>query len=184
MSRTNERTGHPAWLLVTGPIVALAAIVFVWTGIDRVGAVGPLDKAKLGWLIAVPLTLLVPLLTAWAGSRIGRYGRPTMAAIVGLGAGLAVGWPIWVSYAGQCATLGLPTPLAPIATLSAIVALTMLGSVLAAGAALDLRRPRPVAIGLAFASAAAVFAIGFVVVAFMWTSLFFGTCVVRPQVTP
>jgi hypothetical protein len=184
MSRTNERTGPPAWLLVTGPIVALAAVALAWTWIDRAGAMGPLDKAKLFWLITVPLTLLLPLITAWAGGRLGRFGRPTMGVIVGLCAGLAVGWPMWVSFAGRCATVGLPTPLAPIATTSSIVALTMLGAVLAAGAALDVGRSRQVTVGLAFISAAAVFAIGFAVFALLAGSLFFGHCVIRPPTMP
>jgi hypothetical protein len=186
MSRTNERMGPPAWLLVTGPIVALAAVAFAWTWIGDAGGVGPLDRAKGFWLIAVPLTLLIPLLTAWAGGRLARYGRPAMAAVVGLGAGLAVGWPMWVSFAGQCATVRLPTPLAPIATASTIVALTMFGAVLAVGTVLDLQRPRRAAVRLAFAfaSAAIVFAIGFGVFALLSGSMFFGHCVIRPQVTP
>ena len=184
MARTTERAGHPVWLLVAAPLLALAAVVLLWTGIDVVGEIGPLDKAKLGWLVGLPLTLLVPVLAAWAGGRLGPWGRPTLAVLVGLGAGAAVGWPVWIAYAGQCAAAGLSVPVSTIATIGALVGLTMFAAVLAAGPALDGARSRPVTMGLAFVSAAVVFVVGFVTFALLSSSLLFGQCVVRPGITP
>lgn len=184
MERTTDRSGLPGWLLIAIPVLGLVATVVVWVAIDAVGAIGPLDKAKLGWLVAVPMTLLLPVLTAWAGGRLGRWGRPTLAALVGLMAGVAVGWPIWVSLASQCAAVGRPAPLASVVATSTIVGLTMFGAVLAAGVALDLDRPRRVAAVLAIVSAAAVCVIGFVVFVVLSFVLFFGQCSVRPGITP
>ena len=133
MARTSDRSALPGWLLLATPVIALIAIVFVWTAIDNIGEIGPLDKAKLGWLVAVPLTLMLPVLTAWAGGRLGRFGRPILAALVGLAAGFAVGWPIWVELAGQCSAVGRPTPLGSVAATSTIVGLTLFAAVLAAG---------------------------------------------------
>ncbi len=184
MARTSERAGYPAWLLVAAPIVALAAVVILWTAIDAVGEIGPLDKAKLGWLVAVPSTLLIPVLAAWAGGGLGRLGRPALAALVAIGAGAAVGWPVWMEYASRCAAAGLPVPVSPIATIGAIVGLTMCAAVLAAGAALDRMRSGLIGVVLAFVSAALVFAIGFGIFALMSGFLLFGHCVVRPGITP
>jgi len=184
VARTNDRSELPVWLLVAIPAVFVAGVVFVWVAIDTLGAVGPLDKAKLGWLVAVPLTLALPVLTAWAGGQLGRWGRPVLAALVGLVAGLAVAWPIWVSFSGLCAAVGRPVPIVSIATTGMIVGLTLFGAVLAAGAALDLNRTRRTASALAFVSAAVVCAIGFAVFVLLSIMLFFGQCAVRSQITP
>jgi hypothetical protein len=184
MARTTDRSELPGWLLAAIPAVALLAVVFVWVAIDTVGAIGPLDKAKLGWLVAVPLTFALPVLTAWAGGQLGRWGRPVLAALVGLAAGLAIAWPIWVSYSGLCAAVGRPVPIVSIATTGMIVGLTLFGAVVASGAALDLNRPRRTASALAFVSAAVVCAIGFAVFVLFSIMLFFGQCAVRPQITP
>jgi hypothetical protein len=184
VARTNERAGLPTWLLVAAPLVALVAVVLLWMGIDVIGEIGPLDKAKLGWLVAVPLTILVPVLAAWAGGRLGRSGRPILAAVVGLGAGLAVGWPVWIAYATQCAAVGLPIPISPIATTAAIVGLTMATAVLASGFALGGGRSGLARIALACGAAAACYVGGFIVYVLMSPSLLFGQCVVRPGITP
>ncbi len=184
MERTSDRPALPGWLLIATPVIALIGIVFVWTAIDNVGAIGPLDKAKLGWLVAVPLTLMLPVLTAWAGGRLGPWGRPILAALVGLAAGFAVGWPIWVELAGQCSAVGRPTPLGSVAATSTIVGLTLFAAVLAVGAALDLNRSPRITAGLALAVSAVICAIGFAAwVAFAFV-LFFGQCAVRPGITP
>jgi hypothetical protein len=184
MTHTSRQEGLPGWLLVSAPVAALVAVVALWVGIDVVGEVGPLDKAKLGWLVAVPLTLAVPVLAAWTGGRLRRPGRAVIGAIVGVGAALAIGWPMWIAYAGQCAAVGLAVPISPIATIAAIVGLTMFVGVLAAGRALDADRPGPVVVGLAFVSAAVAFAIRFGIFVLMSPSLLFGQCVVRPLITP
>ena len=185
MARLSGRQGLQSWFLVAAPLVALAAVVFLWAAIDAVGEVGPLDKAKLGWLVAVPLTLLVPVFAAWAGGeKLGRFGRPLMAALAGLGAGIAIGWPIWIEYASQCAAVALPIPFSPIATTIAIVGLTMFAAVLAAGWSLGGGRSGRVGVALAFVSAVIVFAIGFAVYVLMAVTLLFGQCVVRPQGVP
>jgi hypothetical protein len=124
------------------------------------------------------------VLAAWAGGELGRFGRPLMAALVGLGAGIAIGWPVWIAYSSQCAAAGLPIPFKPIATTISIVGLTMFSAVLTAGWALDRVRSRRVGVALAFVSALVVFAIGFAVYVLMAASLLFGQCVVRPQITP
>ncbi len=184
MARATDRSDLPAWLLFAIPVLGLVATVFVWAAIDAVGTIGPLDKAKLGWLVAVPMTLMLPVVTAWAGGRLGPWGRPFLAALVGLGGGVAVGWPIWVSLAGQCAAVGRPAPLASVIATSTIVGVTLFGAVLAAGAALDLDRSRRVAAGLAVVSAAIVCGIGFAAFVVLSFVLFFGQCAVRPQITP
>jgi hypothetical protein len=187
MTPTTERSevaDWPRWLLAATPLAALAAVVAVWIGIDAVGEIGGLDKAKLGWLVAIPLTILVPVLTAWSGGRLGGFARPILAAIVGLGAGVAMALPIWIAYAGRCTAVGLPIPETPIAATASIVGLTMFGAVMVAGVALDSDRPRAVRLAYAFGSAGVVFAIGFAVFVGVLLSLFFGQCVVRPQFAP
>jgi hypothetical protein len=184
MARLSDRDAYPRWLLIAAPIASLAAAVFVWVGIDTVGEIGPLDRAKLGGIVGVPLALLVPVLTAWAGNRLGPFAGPVMGAVFGLGAALAVGWPFWVEYAGQCDAVGLPVPIGPIAVMGSVVGVTLFGAVLAAGAALDGGRAGLGTYGRAFLSVAVVYVIGFAIVALTLMGLFFGQCVVRPGITP
>jgi hypothetical protein len=171
------------WLVATAPLALFALVIVIWVAIDRLVVIGPFDRAQLGWAVAVPLTVAVPVLGAWAGDRLGRFGRVSMAVVLAIAAGIAVGWPFWVSYANQCAAVGLPMPLGSIAITAAIGALTMGGAVLAAGAAIDRSRSR-LAAPLAALAAGGVFAIGFLVFALMFNGLFFGECVVRPSIAP
>jgi hypothetical protein len=176
-------TARPAtarWLFVLGPIAAFAAVVGLWMAIDAIGEIGPLDKARLGGMIALPLTLAVPVGAAWAGERLGRFGRPALAALLGLGAAAAVGWPFWVEYASQCAAAALPMPVGSIVAVAVIAAATLGGAVVAAGWAMDRVQRRRLALGAGFAAAAVVFVIGFAVFALTWVNLFFGACVRRP----
>lgn len=184
MALLSDREAYPRWLLVAAPIASLAAAIFVWVGIDTVGEIGPLDKAKLGGIVGVPLVLLVPVLTAWAGNRLGPFAGPVMGATFGFCAGLAVGWPFWIEYASQCAAVGLPVPIGPIAVTSTVVGVTLFGAVLAAAAAFDGSRHGFATFGRAFVSAGVVYVIGFAIVALTLVSLFFGQCVVRPGITP
>jgi hypothetical protein len=168
------------WMFLVGPLAALAAVIGLWMAIDAVGEVGPLDKAKLGGMIALPLTLAVPVLAAWAGERLGRFGRPALGALLGLAAAAAIGWPLWVEYAGQCAAAALPIPAGSIVAVALLAGTSLGGAVIAAGWAMDRVRPGRLAIGAGFAAAAVVFVIGFLVFALTWVTLFFGACIQRP----
>jgi hypothetical protein len=170
-------------LIALAPFALFAGVVVVWMAIDRFVTIGPLDRAQLGWIIAVPLTLAIPVVAAWAGRQLGRSWRPAIALALGLVGGFAVAWPFWVSYASQCAAVGLPVPVGPIVFVGSIAGITLGGAVIAAGVAFDRGRPG-IAIPLAALAAAIVFVVGFAVFALTWAELFFGECVVRPSITP
>ena len=183
MAAPTDRPQANRWLIAFAPFALFAAVVVVWMAIDRFVTIGPLDRAQLGWLIAVPLTLAIPLVAAWAGRQLGHSWRPAIALGLSLVGGFAVAWPFWVSYASQCAAVGLPMPVGSIVFVGSIAGITLGGAILAAGFALDRSRPA-IAIPLAALAAAVVFAIGLAVFALTWAELFFGECVVRPSITP
>jgi hypothetical protein len=183
MAAPTDRLASNRWLLAVAPLALFLFVIGVWTAIDRLLYIGPFDRAQLGWAIAAPLTIAVPVVAAWAGGRLGRLGRPFLAVVLGIAAALAIGWPFWVQYASQCAAVGLPMPVASIAIVGVIGALTMGGAVIAAGAAFDRSRPRLALVVAALASVI-VFAIGFLAFALTFLQLFFGECVVRPSITP
>ena len=183
MAAPTDRRASNRWLLGVAPLALFLVVVGVWTAIDRLLYIGPFDRAQLGWAIAAPLTVAVPVVAAWAGGRLGPLGRPLLAVVLGAAAALAIGWPFWVEYANQCAAVGLPMPVASIVIVGVIGALTMSGAVIAAGVAFDRGRPG-IAIPLAALAAAIVFIVGFAVFALTWAELFFGECVVRPSITP
>ena len=176
---------HPplSWLLILVPLAAFGAVVWLWTAIDAVGAVGPLDRAKLGWLIGLPSTIAVPVVAAWAGGHLRPFGRPGLALLLGIGGAAATAWPLWREYSALCAFVGMPVPVAAIGLAGVISGVTLGGSVIAAGIGLDARRRGLASTALAFLAAGIVFIIGFVVIISLLMSLLFGECVVRPSVT-
>jgi hypothetical protein len=183
MATPTDRREANRWLIAVAPFALFAAVVIVWMAIDRFVTLGPLDRAQLGWLVAVPLTIAIPVVAAWAGRQLGRSWRPAIALGLGLVGGFAVAWPFWVSYASQCAAVGLPMPIGGIAFVGATAGISLGAAVLAAGAAFDRARPA-LAVPAAALAAVVVFAIGFAIFALSVMQLFFGTCVVRPSITP
>jgi len=179
MERAGERA-RPVWLLAVVPIAAVIAVAFFWAWTSNTPEIGPLDRAQVGGLVGVPLTVAVPVLTAWVAWRIGGPARAILAAIVAIAGGLAVAFPFWAQYADQCADVHMANPVGAIAIVGSIAGATLFFSTIAAGAVLDLDRPRSARLGRAVAATVVVFVVGFAAFALVGPGLFFGQCVVRP----
>jgi hypothetical protein len=175
-----EERKDARWLMAVVPIAAVVAVAVFWGWTSNTPEIGPLDRAQVGGLVGVPLTVAVPVLAAWVAARIGGPARPILAAIVAIAGGLAVAFPFWAQYAGQCAAVQLAIPAGPIAIVGAIAGVTLFLSTIAAGAALAQDRSPPIRLGLAVGATAVVFIVGFAAFALVGIGLFFGQCVVRP----
>ncbi len=77
------RQGAPILPAVLGPL-ALASVAFALYLIsDRLGSIGPLDRASFGWLVVVPLWVAVPVVAALLWARHGRRGSVLPSVVVG-----------------------------------------------------------------------------------------------------
>ena len=73
---------------ITAPLGVLILAYALWGYSDRVGYVGPLDKAAFGWAVVVPVWLLAPMAAGWAWRDLS--SRATAAARLIVGAILTI----------------------------------------------------------------------------------------------
>jgi hypothetical protein len=81
------------WLLAwAAPVLTVAVAWLAWWVSDRLGGVGPLDKAAFGWLVPIPLLFAAPVVGGLAWRRLdersgfvaGLLAGGTVAAAVAL----------------------------------------------------------------------------------------------------
>ena len=175
---------EPRIPLAIRPFLWLGLVLVTWLAIDEIGVVGPLDRARLGWAIGMPLTLLLPAVTGAVarGLPAGR-SRAAVYAGIGVGSALLVVIPFLAQFLAECASAGAAIPILPLATLGVGVALTVIASSLVAERlwlASDGRRR----IAWAVTASTVVLLIGgAILVGVTFSGLFPpGTCEVRPAV--
>ena len=66
------------------PLALLAVVYASWYLSDRLGTIGPFDRAAFGWAVVVPLALLTPGVVGLATAKLGRRARLLGATVIGL----------------------------------------------------------------------------------------------------
>lgn len=168
------------------PFLWLVVVAAAWLVVDTVSSVGPLDRAQLGWTVAMPLTLLLPAVTGAAARSVD--DRSLRLRIV-VGLGLVCGAIAMLPFAGQlvpqCAAVGQPVPIVGIGAVGLGVGTIVIAASIVAERlwrAPDGRRR----VAWAVVASALVLLVGGAILAVVVFSGIFppGTCVVRPSVSP
>ena len=175
------RPADPRVPLAIRPFLWLGLVLLVWLGIDAIQAVGPMDRAKLGWAVGMPLTLLLPGVTGAVARGIPSSRlRAGVIGGVGLLCALLVVLPFLAQLVTQCSSVGAALPIGSLAALGLGVALTVIASSVVAERlwrTADGRRR----VAWAVTASAVVFLIGGAILVVATASLFPpGTCAVRP----
>lgn len=67
------------------PPLFLGALAYgLWMLSDRLGYIGPFDKATFGWSVVIPVWLATPVVAAFAWRSLSDAGRDRAALLVGL----------------------------------------------------------------------------------------------------
>lgn len=69
---------------ITLPLFLGALAYGLWLLSDRLGSVGPLDKATFGWSVVIPVWLATPVVAAFTWRSLSDAGRNRAALLVGL----------------------------------------------------------------------------------------------------
>ena len=94
------------------PFLWLALVAAAWLVVDAVPSIGPLDRAKLGWAVAMPLTLLLPAVTgAVARSVDDRSTAAASSAGWGSSAASSRRCRSSAQFVPQCAAVGQAIPI-------------------------------------------------------------------------
>ena len=168
------------------PFLWLLLVAAAWLVVDAVPSIGPLDRAQLGWGVAMPLTLLLPAVTgAVARSVDDRATRIRIVGGMGLVCGVIATLPFAAQYVPQCAAVGQAVPIVGIGALGLGVGLTVVAST-ALAERLWLGSDGRRRVAWAVVASALVLLLGGAILAVIVFSGAFppGTCVVRPSVSP
>jgi hypothetical protein len=94
------------------PLLVVAVAVALWWASDRLGHVGPLDKATFGWLFVVPIWAASPAAAGFAWRGLAANVRRRAAIADGLVVGGVAGFLLWLDVVTADCQLGLArTPL-------------------------------------------------------------------------
>jgi hypothetical protein len=94
------------------PLIVVAVAVALWWASDRIGHVGPLDKAMFGWLFLVPIWAASPAAAGVAWRGLAATARRRAAIADGLLLGGVSGFLLWLGVVTADCQLGLArTPL-------------------------------------------------------------------------
>ena len=94
------------------PLLVVAVAVALWWASDRMGHVGPLDKATFGWLFLVPIWAAAPAAAGFAWRSLAATTRRRAAIADGLVVGGIAGCLFWLNAVTADCQLGLArTPL-------------------------------------------------------------------------
>jgi hypothetical protein len=81
------------------PLIGVVLALVLWWISDRLGPIGPLDRAKFGWLVVVPVWSLTPVAAAHAWRTLDRRQSAVAAGVVGLVLTVASAVLYWVASA-------------------------------------------------------------------------------------
>jgi hypothetical protein len=109
VDRASLGTADPLGASLTAaaaPLVVAGLAFALWLISDRLGGIGPLDRATFGWSVVVPIWILAPLTAAW-GWR-GQSGRREViaATLTGMAVGLATAGLFWQGVAFPACEFG------------------------------------------------------------------------------
>lgn len=176
----------PRPLVALAPFAWLCLVALSWVAIDAIREVGPLDRAQLGGAIGLPLTLLIPTVTARAAVALGRgIERQLVVGGVAVLGALAVVGPMWIEYARRCGAVAMPVPAGALAIVGVAVAASLGVSTFVAlrlwpHVAGPKRSVAPAAVASALVLALATTAVVLLAVQLLQV----GLCTVRPSLTP
>lgn len=158
------------------PLVVVSAAGALWWASDRIGQVGPLDKATFGWLFVVPIWAAAPATAGLAWRDLAATTRRRAAIAEALLVGGVAGFLLWLDVITADCQNGLArTPLE--FAVPAIVCAAAAGAVFgfglsqASAQAVAGHRLRSIAVG-----AAAQLAIMLVVPTIAYVGFFGGPC--------
>jgi hypothetical protein len=84
----------------------------LWWISDRLGDVGPLDRAAFGWVVVIPVWIAAPVAAGFAWRTIDRRTTGAIAALVGTVVAVVAAVLLWQSIAfPSCETGAILTPL-------------------------------------------------------------------------
>lgn len=81
------------------PLAGVALAYVLWWISDRLLYIGPLDRAKFGWLIVVPVWSLTPVAAAYAWRPLNRSQSAVAAGVIGLLLTAAAAVLFWLATA-------------------------------------------------------------------------------------
>src|SRR5919106_4121180 len=81
------------------PLVGVALAYVLWWISDRLLYIGPLDRAKFGWLVVVPVWSLTPVAAAFAWRALNPRQSAVVAGVVGLVLAASAAFLFWLASA-------------------------------------------------------------------------------------
>lgn len=114
MPETERRQWDVSPRLVVGAAVplAMAALAYaLWWISDRLGYIGPLDRAAFGWVVVVPIWIASPLVAGFAWRVLDRRTTLAAAALVGTVIAATAALLLWQAIAfPACETGAVHSP--------------------------------------------------------------------------
>lgn len=129
---------------VGAPIGVLVVAFAMWQFSDRVGYVGPLDKATFFWILVVPVWLFASVVAGWSWCDLGPRSSSMVRLIVGTVVTLTVATLLWiVATDSDCDYGPRTTPIGWVVS-SVLLGLSLGGGLVASGsrAAREIRAGR------------------------------------------
>ena len=132
-------------LAIAAPLGTAALAFGLWAMSDRAGSIGPLDRAAFGWLVVVPVWVLIPVAASYAWRRLSPAQLRASAGMVGVVLTLVASILVWSAVAHPGCQFGALRGPAELVVPSLAEGLLIGGGVVGASlAALAmLRRSRP-----------------------------------------
>jgi MFS family permease len=123
--RDHQSWNEGVWVAAAAalPAVCLAVAYATWVLFDQLGGMGPLDRAKLGWLVTIPLIASAPGLAAAALSAAGTRRALVAVGVVSVGAATFTTWLLMSSTTRiGCDAVSTPWQVLPSAAIVGLVA--------------------------------------------------------------
>jgi hypothetical protein len=93
-------------LAAAAPLAGVALAYGLWWICDRLLYIGPMDRAKFGWLVVVPVWSLTPVLAAPFWRQLNPRQTVAVAAIVGLVLAASAALLFWLAAAAPDCEFG------------------------------------------------------------------------------